>query len=43
MPPTVANSEICYLEIPAINVGRSLDFYRAVFGWPIRRRADGLR
>ena len=41
MPPTVANGKICDLEIPAIGVGRSLDFYRFVFGWPIRRRADG--
>ena len=41
MPPKVANGKICYLEIPAIDVGRSLDFSRSVFGWPIRRRADG--
>lgn len=41
MPPTVANGKICYLEIPAIDVARSLDFSRSVFGWPNRRRADG--
>lgn len=41
MPPTLGNGKICYLEIPASDVGRSADFYRAVFGWQIRRRGDG--
>jgi predicted enzyme related to lactoylglutathione lyase len=41
MPPTLANGKICYLEIPAIDVRRSVDFYQAVFGWAIRRRGDG--
>lgn len=41
MPPTVANGKICYVEIPALDVGRSADFYEAVFGWQIRRRGDG--
>jgi uncharacterized protein len=41
MPPTVANGKICYVEIPAIDVGRSADFYEAVFGWQIRQRGDG--
>lgn len=41
MPPTFANGKICYLEIPAIDVRRSADFYKAVFGWTIRRRGDG--
>lgn len=41
MPPTYANGKICYLEIPAVDIGRSVDFYQAVFGWAIRRRGDG--
>jgi uncharacterized protein len=41
MPPTRANGKICYLEIPAIDVARSVAFYKAVFGWQIRRRGDG--
>lgn len=41
MPPTLGNGKICYIEIPAIDVRRSADFYRAVFGWHIRRRGDG--
>lgn len=41
MPPTFANGKICYVEIPAVDVPRSIAFYQAVFGWPIRRRGDG--
>ena len=41
MPPTRANGKICYLELPAIDVRRSADFYRTAFGWTIRRRGDG--
>ena len=41
MPPTLANGKICYVEIPALDVSRSSLFYRAVFGWVIRRRGDG--
>ena len=41
MPPTYANGKICYLELPAIDVQRSADFYQAVFGWKVRRRGDG--
>lgn len=41
MPPTRANGKICYVEIPATDISRSADFYRAVFGWSIRRRGDG--
>src|SRR5205809_6632687 len=43
MPPTLANGKICYLEIPATDVSRSADFYRAVFGWNIRQRGDGQK
>jgi predicted enzyme related to lactoylglutathione lyase len=41
MPPTPANGKICYVEIPAIDVSRSVAFYKAVFGWRTRQRSDG--
>jgi uncharacterized protein len=41
MPPTSANGKICYVEIPATDVGRSAAFYSTVFGWRIRQRGDG--
>ncbi|HEY2013674.1 MAG TPA: VOC family protein [Bryobacteraceae bacterium] len=41
MPPTPGNGKICYVEIPATDVPRSVEFYEAVFGWNIRRRGDG--
>jgi len=41
MPPTLANGKICYLEMPATDVGRSAEFYRGVFGWNIRKRGNG--
>lgn len=41
MPPTYANGKICYLEIPAADIGRSSQFYSTVFGWKTRRRGDG--
>lgn len=39
--PTFANGKICYIEIPAVDIARSADFYKAVFGWNIRKRGDG--
>jgi len=41
MPPTRGNGKICYIEMPANDIARSADFYRRVFGWTIRQRADG--
>jgi predicted enzyme related to lactoylglutathione lyase len=41
MPPTLSNGKICYIEIPAIDVGRSANFYASVFGWQLRQRGDG--
>lgn len=41
MPPTIGNGKICYVEIPALDVGRSAAFYTAVFGWKVRTRGDG--
>ena len=39
--PTMGNGKICYLEIPALDIDRSVKFYEAVFGWKTRRRGDG--
>lgn len=41
MRPTLANGKICYIEIPAIEITRSADFYGRVFAWNIRKRGDG--
>jgi predicted enzyme related to lactoylglutathione lyase len=41
MPPTIGNGKICYLEIPAVDIRRSADFYTKVFGWQTRKRGDG--
>ena len=41
MPPTLANGKICYIEMPAIDIRRSADFYAKVFAWNIRQRGDG--
>ena len=39
--PTPTNGKICYIEIPAIDIQKSADFYANVFGWKIKRRGDG--
>jgi uncharacterized protein len=41
MSPTPEHGKVCYLEIPAIDVGRSAAFYQAVVGWQNRQRGDG--
>ena len=41
MPPTYGNGKICYVEIPAIDIPRSAEFYAKVFGWQTRTRGDG--
>jgi predicted enzyme related to lactoylglutathione lyase len=41
VPPTIANGKICYVEIPAVDIERSVEFYKSVFGWNTRRRGDG--
>jgi uncharacterized protein len=41
MSPTRANGKICYVEMPATDIARSAEFYKAVFGWNIRKRGDG--
>ncbi len=39
--PTRTNGKICYIEIPALDIGRSAEFYAQVFGWSVRKRGDG--
>jgi predicted enzyme related to lactoylglutathione lyase len=41
MTPTLANGKICYVEMPAVDVHRSAEFYRKVFGWKTRERGNG--
>jgi uncharacterized protein len=41
MPPTLTNGKICYIEMPALDIARSAEFYRRVFAWKIRKRGDG--
>src|SRR5437879_5284158 len=41
MPPTPENGKICYIEIPALDIRRSAEFYEKVFGWRLRTRGDG--
>ncbi|HZS48982.1 MAG TPA: VOC family protein [Blastocatellia bacterium] len=39
--PTFGNGKICYVEIPAADVESASAFYKAVFGWSVRKRGDG--
>src|SRR5437764_1389847 len=39
--PTFGNGKICYVELPATDIGLSASFYEKVFGWKTRRRGDG--
>lgn len=39
--PNYRTGKICYIEIPAINVSESAQFYQQVFGWHIRQHDDG--
>ena len=41
MPPTFRNGKICYIEMPAVDIRRSAEFYETVFGWRTRQRGDG--
>jgi hypothetical protein len=41
MPPTLSNGKVCYIEMPAVDIDRSAEFYASVFGWRIRKRGDG--
>jgi predicted enzyme related to lactoylglutathione lyase len=39
--PNYRTGKICYIEIPAIDISESAQFYQRVFGWPIRQHDDG--
>ena len=39
--PTYGNGKICYLEIPALDIKRSAEFYHTCFGWTIRADNTG--
>ena len=39
--PSLGNGKICYVEIPALDIKASADFYSKVFGWNVRQRDDG--
>jgi uncharacterized protein len=41
MPPTLGNGKICYLQIPTRDVANSAEFYKRVFEWKVRQRANG--
>jgi predicted enzyme related to lactoylglutathione lyase len=41
MAPTFGNGKICYLEIPAVDIQLSAEFYSHVFGWELRTSTDG--
>lgn len=41
--PTSKNGKICYLELPATNIGKSAEFYAKTFGWQMRKRGDGAQ
>jgi uncharacterized protein len=41
MEPTLGNGKICYIEIPANDIERSVAFYQEVFDWNVRTRGDG--
>jgi predicted enzyme related to lactoylglutathione lyase len=39
--PTYGNGKICYIEIPAIDVTQSANFFETVFGWNVRTDNHG--
>jgi predicted enzyme related to lactoylglutathione lyase len=41
MTPKYAHGKICYLQIPATDIARSVAFYTTIFGWKTRARGDG--
>ena len=38
---SIANGKICYIELPAIDLIISSNFYKAVFKWEINYRENG--
>lgn len=43
MSPSRNNGKVCYIEIPSVDIDRSMAFYQAVFGWNVRTRSNGSR
>jgi uncharacterized protein len=41
MPQTLAHGKVAYIEIPAVDIQASADFYARVFGWKLGKRGDG--
>lgn len=39
--PTYGNGKICYVEIPANDIGESAAFFQKTFGWHIRQDNHG--
>jgi len=39
--PNYRTGKICYIEIPAIDISGSAQFYQRAFGWHVRQRGDG--
>jgi len=39
--PNYRAGKICYIEIPAIDISESAQFYQRAFGWHIRQHNDG--
>ena len=39
--PNYRTGKICYIEIPAIDISKSAQFYQQAFGWHTRQRDDG--
>ena len=41
MGRSTTDGKICYVEIPAEDIGRSAEFCSRAFGWGIRQRGNG--
>ena len=41
MPSTLTNGKICYIKMPTMDIARSAEFYKRVFGWNVRTRGNG--
>ncbi len=41
-PQRFEHGQLCYLQIPALDVSGSAEFYRAVFGWEVEPPGSGF-
>ena len=39
--PANAHGKICYIQMPALDIEQSAEFYRTVFDWTTRTHGDG--